>query len=90
MAISREEFNKAQNSATSVVLPAKFWVGTLLMRLIEPSRSLFNGVSTQLSPINVNVNINTATTQAINPTLVLLYDAVIEIDSMSRQVTMVQ
>jgi hypothetical protein len=87
MAISRAEFLA---TTTTNVLPAKFWVGVLLMRLIEPSRSLFNGVSTQLSPINVNVNIGTATPQAFNPTLVLLYDAVIEIDSASRQVTMVQ
>lgn len=90
MAITREEFNVTQTAPTSTLIPAKFWVGTLLMRLIEPSRSLFNGISTQLSPINVNVNINTATGQAINPTLVLHYDTVIEIDSMSRQVTMVQ
>lgn len=90
MAITREEFNVTQTAPTSTLIPAKFWVGVLLMRLIEPSRSLFNGISTQLSPINVNVNINAATGQAINPTLVLHYDTVIEIDSMSRQVTMVQ
>lgn len=90
MSISREEFNKVQTAPTSTLIPAKFWVGALLMRLIEPSRSLFNGISTQLSPINVNININTATGQALNPSLVLQYDAVIEIDTASRQVTMIQ
>lgn len=90
MAISRTEFSQVQNAPTTTVLPAKFWVGQNLMRLTTPSRSLFNGLSTQMSPINVNVSINTATTQALNPTLVLFYDAVIEIDTMTRQVTMIQ
>lgn len=90
MSISRTEFSQTQNTATTIYVPSKFWVGQNLMRLTTPSRSLFNGVSTQLSPINVNVNINTATTQAINPTLVLFYDAVIEIDTASRQITMIQ
>ena len=90
MAISRTEFSQVQNTATTVFVPAKFWVGQNLMRLTTPSRSLFNGISTQMSPINVNVQINTATTQALNPTLVLFYDTVIEIDTATRQVTMVQ
>ena len=90
MAISRAEFSQVQNTATSIFVPSKFWVGQNLMRLTTPSRSLFNGLSTQMSPVNVNIEINTATTQALNPTLVLFYDAVIEIDTASRQINMVQ
>lgn len=91
MSITAAEFNAIPSVATSNIKPGKFWFSQNLMKLTSPARSLFNGVSTQLSPINVNINMNTALgTQAISPTLIVAYDAVIEIDTASRNVLMVQ
>jgi hypothetical protein len=90
MSITKGEFEYTTGTATTVVKPAKFWASQSLMKLTVPGRTLFNGVSTQLAPINVNLNINTATSQAVNPTLVLSYDAVIQIDTATRNVLMVQ
>ena len=47
------------------------------------SKNLLNGSSSQNSPINVLLNIATATTAARNLNLVLNYDALIEIDPTS-------
>lgn len=92
MSITSAEFSAVPGTATSVVKPGKFWVSQNLMKLTTPGRSLFNGVSTQLSPVNVNMNINTAIPAAspVNPTLVLCYDAVVEIDTATRNVLMIQ
>ena len=91
LSITSAEFSAVPSTATSNIRPAKFWFSQNLMKLTTPSRSLFNGVSTQLSPINVNINMNTAlATQAISPSLIVLYDAVIEIDTLTRNVLMIQ
>ena len=92
MAVNAAEFNvtASQAAATTTVVPGKFWVAQNLMRLTTPGRSLFNGVSTQLSPINLNIELTAQITQPISPTLVLCYDAVLEIDTASRNCLMIQ
>ena len=92
MSITSSEFNRDTSSATSVVQPGKFWVGVCLQKLTVASRAFFTGVSTQLSPIQVNLNIGTAVAanQPIVPILVLWYDAVIELDSATHQILMIQ
>jgi hypothetical protein len=40
--------------------------------------------------VQVNINIGTATSYAINPMLILYYDSIIEIDTATKQVLMVQ
>jgi hypothetical protein len=75
---------------TTVFVPSKFWLGVNLAKLTVDQKMFFTGISTQLSPVQVNINIGTATTYAINPMLILYYDSIIEIDTMTKQVLMVQ
>jgi hypothetical protein len=45
----------------------------------------FSGVSTNNSPITAIINVNTETTQAYNAMLIAVFDAIIEIDTQSKQ-----
>ena len=86
MSINSLEFGYVSTSVTSVPIPAKFWVGVNLQKLTVPMKAFFTGVSTQNSPISVIVNIGaTQTAQAHNIMLILNYDAIIEIDTSSKQ-----
>lgn len=75
---------------TTAYIPSKFWLGCNLSKLTIDQKAFFTGVSTQLSPVQVNINIGTATSYAINPMLILYYDAIIEIDTATKQVLMIQ
>lgn len=77
-------------TSTSVFVPSKFWLGVNLSKLTIDQKAFFTGISTQLSPVQLNVNIGTAPTYAINPMLILYYDSIIEIDTQSKQVLMIQ
>jgi hypothetical protein len=55
-----------------------------------PQKAFFTGVSTQNSPVKVTINIGTATSQAHNVMLILNYDAIIEIDSSTKQCILIQ
>jgi len=90
LAVNQNEFGIIDGSVTTVVKPGKFWVAQNLQKLTVNQKAFFTGVSTQLAPINLNINIGTATTQAYTPLLVLLYDAIIEIDPATKQVLMIQ
>jgi hypothetical protein len=68
---------------------AMFIVGVNTQR-VPSSTSMLTGVSSLLAPINVRVNINTATAQAIQLRLFALYDALIEIDVNTREVRILQ
>ena len=85
MSINTLEFAYYSTSVTTIPIPAKFWVGVNLQKLTVPMKAFFTGISTQNSPISVIVNINTATSQAHNIMLILNYDAIIEIDTSSKQ-----
>ena len=90
MSINALEFGKWSQNATSYDVPAKFWVGLNLQRLSVPTKAFFTGVSTQNSPITAVINIGTATSQAHNIMLILNYDMIYEIDSMTKQVVVIQ
>ena len=90
LAVNVNEFSIVDGSATSVVKPGKFWVAQNLQKLTVNQKAFFTGVSTQLAPINLNINLGSVTTQAYTPLLVLLYDAIIEIDTATKQVLMIQ
>jgi hypothetical protein len=86
MAINTLEFNISGTAGTtSVSVPAKFYVGTSVEKL--NSNNLLTGISTQNSPISYRINTGTAI-GANNSTvsLVVNYDALIEVDCMTRQV----
>lgn len=82
--ISPTEWNYTNNSSTTALLPGKFYVGTNVERL-STSNALLTGISSQLSPISVRIELGTATTNAQNLILCALFDAIIEVDLANRQ-----
>jgi hypothetical protein len=73
-------------TTTTATAPAKFYIGTSVEKL--NSDSLLTGISTQNSAISYRVNIGTATGQAHTCTLIVNYDALFEIDTVNRQVSL--
>jgi hypothetical protein len=87
MSINSIEFNLSGTAAASTYqAPAKFYVGTSTERL--NSNNLLTGISTNNSPISYRINTGTAT-GAANSTVSLIvnYDALIEVDTLMRQVS---
>ena len=90
LSVNWSEFTLNSGNSSSVVKPAKFIVSQNLMKMTVPSKGFFLGVSTQLAPIQLNINIGTATSQAYNPLLCINYDSILEIDSMTKSIMMIQ
>lgn len=82
-AISPVEFSYVGNAATTLVRPAKFYVSQNVEKL-KSNGVLLSGISSQSSPINLRINTNTATAQSHNVSLICLYDALIEIDTINN------
>ena len=73
----------------SYTSPGMFIVGVNTER-VPSSSSMLTGVSSLLAPINVRLNINTATAQACQVRLFAIYDALVEIDINTREVRILQ
>lgn len=73
----------------SYTSPGMFIVGVNTER-VPSSSSMLTGVSSLLAPINVRLNINTATAQACQIRLFAIYDALVEIDINTREVRILQ
>ena len=85
MCINSFEFNRTYTAATSVTIPSKFIIGIPLEKLHIPSdKAILTGISTNNSNITVNINTSTATAQAHTVNLILNYDAIIEVDTQTR------
>jgi len=89
MSINSVEFAAVDQGTTYYNIPGKFWVGINLQKLTIPSKAFFTGVSTQNAPITAIINCNAATTQQYNVMLVANYDAIIDIDTQTKQVVIV-
>jgi hypothetical protein len=93
--INTVEFSYLANSATATTIaaPAKFIVG-LAVSKIQPSPysagALLSGVDTSSSPIILTLRIGSATIQAINAYMVAQYSLLLEVDTMTRQVMVIQ
>jgi hypothetical protein len=88
MSINAVEFgyNAGTGSATTYNAPSKFYIGTSLERL--NSNNLLTGISTQNSPISYRINTGTQTGNANSTvSLIVNYDALIEVDTQTRQVS---
>lgn len=83
MSINSVEFAYIVGNATTYNAPAKFFVGTSTERL--NSDSLLTGISTQNSPISFRINSGTSTASPSTVSLIVNYDALIEVDTMTRQ-----
>ena len=90
MSINSLEYLAPSSTVTTPVAPAKFWVGVNLQKLTIPQKAFFTGISTQNSPITVLINSGTVTAQAHTAMLILNYDAIIEIDSSTKQCILIQ
>jgi len=87
--ISNGEFSYVGNNTTTARIPAKFFFGINLEKL-STAGALLTGLSTQSAPIGLRINTSTATAQAHNISLIALYDALLEIDTVSRNATVKQ
>lgn len=85
MAINNVEFLTTDATVTTAGAPGKFYLGFALEKL--HSNALLTGVSTNNSNITVNINQSTATSAAHQCNLLLVYDALIEIDVVNKQAT---
>jgi hypothetical protein len=83
MSLTSTEFFSIDTTVTAVGAPGKFWVGANTEKF-STAGALLSGVSTQNSPVSLRMNIGTATTQAYNVTLIVLYDALIELDMVNK------
>lgn len=90
LSVNINEFSVLSTGTTSVYRPAKFYVAQNLQKMTVPSKGFFTGISTQMAPIQLNINIGTATSQAHNPLLCINYDSILEIDSMTKTIMMIQ
>lgn len=81
-------------AVTTVTDPAKFIVGVPVSKIqnSDPygASSMLSGVSAQQAPIICNINIGTATGQAYNEFVVAEYDLLINIEPVSRNVSIIQ
>lgn len=86
LSINSAEFSRAGDTATSVTIPAKFWLGIPLEKLHIPAeKAILTGVSTNNSNLTLNINIgSTQTPGAYNVNLILNYDAIIEVDTATK------
>ena len=90
MSINGTEYAAVSATLTTPTIPGKFWVGVCLQKLTIPQKAFFTGVSTQNSPITVLINIGTATAQIHTAMLILNYDAIMEIDTSTKQCVLIQ
>lgn len=88
LSINTVEWNKSGIDPTTSSEPAKFVVGLSLEKM--HTNALLTGISTQNSAITVLLSTSLATLQAHTVNLILSYDALIEIDVNSRQVSVKQ
>jgi hypothetical protein len=90
LSVNYSEFSLNSANGSTVVKPGKFIVSQNLMKLTTISKGFFTGISTQMAPIQLNINIGTLTAQAHNPLLCINYDSILEIDSMTKSIMMIQ
>jgi len=86
MAINSVEFLANDNTACGYTTPGKYYIGTSCERL--NSNSLLTGVSTQNSPISYKINSGQAVAGTTPFTLIVNYDALFEVDTVNRQVSL--
>jgi hypothetical protein len=92
MAIGASEFLIKPDTPSSIVIPAKFYVGVNCQKLTESQDYMFSGISSANSQINVIINTGTAipANSSLNALLIASYDAIYEIDTLTRQMNYIQ
>jgi hypothetical protein len=90
MAIGGSEFKVVQGDTTSISIPGKFYVGVNTQKLTESQDYMFTGISSANSQINVILSLGTTTTASMNAYLIANYDAIFEIDTLTKQLNYIQ
>jgi len=90
MSIGASEFIQNVGSTTSITIPGKFYVGINTQKLTESQDYMFTGVSSANSQINVILSLGTATAAGLNAYLIANYDAIFEIDTLTKQLNYIQ
>ena len=90
MAIGGSEFKVVQGDTTSIAIPGKFYVGVNTQKLTESQDYMFTGISSANSQINVILSLGTTTTASMNAYLIANYDAIFEIDTLTKQLNYIQ
>ena len=88
LSINALEWNRSVTVASTTAEPSKFIFGINLEKIHTPA--LLTGISTQNSAITVQLSTSTATVMAHTVNLVLAFDALIEIDTNTRMVSVKQ
>lgn len=86
MAITPAEYNCVADADDSGEVSGKYYVGANVERLC--GSAILTGVSSQLSPINLRINYGgSVCEEAVNATLVTVFDALIALNVQTRQVS---
>ena len=90
MSILPVEWNYLGSSTTTATNPGKWFFAVNTEKIQGESKSLLSGISTQNSPISLNLQLNTATSSGFTVLLMCMYDVLIEIDTVMKQATVKQ
>jgi hypothetical protein len=90
MSIGGTEFAATGTTSQTIVVPGKFYVGVNCQKLTESQDYMFTGISSANSQINVIINTSIATPSAFTAYLVASYDAIFEIDTLTKQMNYIQ
>ena len=90
LSIGGTEFVAVPTTTTTIEIPGKFYVAVNCQKLTESQDYMFTGVSSANSQINVIINTSTAVPAAVNAYLIANYDAIFEIDTLTRQLNYIQ
>jgi hypothetical protein len=77
-------------TASTVVNPSKSYYGVSTQVLQGSESVLLSGTSTNNSPITCRLNLLTATTSTVNAALIAVFDCLIEIESATKGVRVIQ
>ena len=90
MAIGGTEFAATPTTSQTIVIPGKFYVGVNTQKLTESQDYMFTGISSANSQINVIINTTTAVPSTLTAYLIANYDAIYEIDTLTKQMNYIQ
>ncbi len=88
--INSVEFGYNEAGVTTLTQPGKVYVGFDLNKINSASNNMLNGTSSQNTPINLQLNIVSATAKAKNINLILNYDAILTIDPRTKMLSVMQ
>lgn len=90
MSILPLEWAYGGGSTTTATSPGKFFFGVNTEKINDANNALLSGISTQNSPISLNLQLNEATTIGFNVILMCMFDVLIEIDTVMKQASVKQ